>query len=832
MPDPDISTVEARRLLSFHQPTASELGERPGPLGWSRRTFLQAIGAGVFGGAAIGAIADDFFGGDVPEAWAGTPIGANDGILVVITMYGGNDSLNTLVPYSDPRYTELRPNIAIAANRVLKINDQVGFHPELTYLKSLYDAGQVAAVQGLGYGSPDLSHFTSMAIWMAGKFAGGPATSGWLGRWLDAQPAGVAALAAASIDTSVPLHMVGANRRAVAISDSGDMFGTGSEAQEKRMYDGIRAMAGTGAGRGQWHDLYASTMRQQLDLAADVAPVFVNELPDGELTRKLTVAARLINANIGLRVLDVSFGGFDNHENEPGDHSDLMTDLNRGLQSFFSTLSSGFRNRVTLMTVSEFGRTPDSNDSNGTDHGTTAAHFVIGANVNGGLKGYAPSLAEQDLDDNGRLRSSVDFRSMYGSVMDGWMGGGGSTIVQGGFEDLRLFRAGPGATGSIAETPIVVIPSRSRPAGYVPMTPQRVFDTRDGSGGRLGPLGTGESWTFSFAGQFDVPTDAVAAAINLTSVEATAPTFITVWPAGENKPFTANLNPVPGLAVPNLVVARLGSAASISLFNLAGTVHLVADLVGYFRTDSSLGMTPLTPSRMLDTRDGTGGSLGPIGPAGVIDLQVAGVGEVSANCKAVALNVTVTQPTDGSFLTVWPSGKPMPLAASVNMVAGQTVPNLVFATVGEDGRVKIFNKAGTTHVVADVLGCFSDDAPGKFVALTPSRALDTRDGTGAPVAPVGQSPLRVKLAGRNGVPTDGVSAVLMNVTAVRPTAETFITVFPSGQQRPLAANLNASAGQIVPNMVIGRLGPDGSVAIYNHGGGVDLVADVMGYFTT
>jgi hypothetical protein len=484
------------------------------------------------------------------------------------------------------------------------------------------------------------------------------------------------------------------------------------------------------------------------------------------------------------------------------------------------------------MTASEFGRTPESNDSAGTDHGTTAPHFVIGANVNGGLKGYAPSLAEQDFDGNGRLVSSVDFRSMYGSVLDGWMGGGGSSILQGSFENLNLFRSGPGTAGSVQDTPIVVIPSRSRPAGYVPMTPQRVFDTRDGSGGRQGALGANESWNFSFSTQFDVPADAVAVAINLTSVNATAPTFVTVWPTGENRPFTANLNPVPGLAVPNLAVARLGSNASISLYNLAGSVDLVADLVGYFRTESYLGLAPVTPSRLLDTRDGTGGTLGVVGPESSIDLQVAGVGEISANAKAVALNVTVTQPTAGSFLTVWPSGKPMPLAASVNMVTGQTVPNLVFATVGDDGKIKIFNKAGSTHIVADVLGCFSDDAPGRFVALTPSRALDTRDGTGATAGQIGQSPLRVKLIGRNGIPDDGVSAVLLNVTAVRPSADTYLTVFPSGQQRPLAANLNAVAGQIVPNMVIGRLGDDGSVAIFNYGGAVDVVADVMGYFTT
>jgi len=279
------------------------------------------------------------------------------------------------------------------------------------------------------------------------------------------------------------------------------------------------------------------------------------------------------------------------------------------------------------------------------------------------------------------------------------------------------------------------------------------------------------------------------------------------------------------------VVGRLGPNASICLYNLSGSVHLVGDLVGYFRADSWLGMAPLTPTRLLDTRDGTGGTLGAVGAGQSIDLQVAGQGGVSDRCKAVALNVTVTQPTAGSFLTVWPSGEPMPLAASVNMVPGQTVPNMVLATVGENGKISIFNKFGSTHVVADVLGCFADDAPGRFVALTPSRALDTRVGQGAPQARVAQSPLVVKLAGRNGIPADGVSSVLLNVTAVMPSASTYVTVYPSDQPCPTAANLNAVAGQVVPNMVLGRLGPDGSVAIFNYAGDVDIVADVMGYFT-
>ncbi len=268
MLDPDISTDDALALWS--QPDLRD-GDHVGPLGWTRRTFLQAIGAGVFGGAAVGTIGPEFFGGDIPEAWAGTPIGANDGIVIVVTLYGGNDGLNTFVPYGDGQYYAQRANIAIPQNQVLAVNSMVGFAPQLTYLKALYDAGQVAAIQGVGYANPDLSHFTSMGIWMNGSLGGGPANTGWVGRWLDGQPAATADLDAASLDASVPLHMQGATRRAAGIPPNGGMFGVDNGASDLRMYAGLRELAAVGAGRGALHDTFTSTMTRQLDLAVEVA---------------------------------------------------------------------------------------------------------------------------------------------------------------------------------------------------------------------------------------------------------------------------------------------------------------------------------------------------------------------------------------------------------------------------------------------------------------------------------------------------------------------------------------------------------------------------------
>jgi uncharacterized protein (DUF1501 family) len=829
MLDPDISTADALRLLS--QP--GHLGDAAGPNGWTRRKFLQAVGGGVLGGAALNAFGDRLglgrLGFDLPDAFANPPIGAHDGIIVNIVLYGGNDGLNTVVPYTNGRYYEVRGpsngNLAIPAGQVLPLDGTFGLHPSLSYTKQLWDAGQLAIVHGVGYPNPDLSHFTSMAIWMNARFGVGPPSTGWIGRWLDGQPAATADLMAATIGSSVPLHLLGAVRRAVAVPQNGNgMFGTGTDPAEIRMFNGLRALA-TPAGLGPWHDMFATVLKTQLDLAKDVSPVY-SPVPTGdEFVQKMTVAARLINANLGFRVLDLGLDSFDTHDRQPANHADLLTQFDTGLATFFSTLDPTYYSRVTVVTMSEFGRTPYSNDSSGTDHGTANVQFVIGPNVKGGHYGQPSSFATIN-DQWDRFDMTTDFRNVLGTVIDGWMGGGASAILNGSFENLGFFQTGPGDPPPSGGIPPLINPPSS-PTEFVSMNPQRLFDTRDGTGGRLGPLGQGESWPFSIRGQFGVPAEAIAVAINLTAVDATIPTFVTAWPGGQDRPTTSNLNPVPGMAVPNLAIVRLGNAGDVNFFNNSGSVHLLADVVGYFRDGSSIGMQPLAPARLLDTRDGTGA----IGQGEVRDLLVAGRGGVSANPQAVALNVTVTGPTAGSFLTVWPSGEERPFASSVNMVPGQTVPNMVLARVGSNGMVSIYNNTGATHVVIDVLGCFDGNAGGRYVALSPRRVLDTRDGTGAPAAKVGQAPLPVTLLGRGGVPSSGVSGVMLNVTAVAPSANTFVTVYPSDSDRPLASNLNVTAGQVIPNMVLARVGADGAVMMFNNGGLIDLVADVVGYFT-
>ena len=254
--------------------------------------------------------------------------------------------------------------------------------------------------------------------------------------------------------------------------------------------------------------------------------------------------------------------------------------------------------------------------------------------------------------------------------------------------------------------------------------------------------------------------------------------------------------------------------------------------------------TPVVPGRLLDTRpamatiDGLGRPAVPLGANSSLTVPVLGRAGVPADgVSAVVLNVTVTNPTAASFLTVWPQGAKRPTASNLNFVAGQTVPNLVVAKVGSSGRVALYNLSGRVDVVVDVAG-FVPETDG-FVPLVPARLLETRaglptiDGLGRPGAPLGaQRSIDIQVTGRGGVPGSGVDSVALNVTATNVTAASYLTVWPAGQRRPVASNLNMVAGQTVPNLVVAKVGAGGRVSVYNHSGVTDIVADVAGYFLT
>jgi hypothetical protein len=205
--------------------------------------------------------------------------------------------------------------------------------------------------------------------------------------------------------------------------------------------------------------------------------------------------------------------------------------------------------------------------------------------------------------------------------------------------------------------------------------------------------------------------------------------------------------------------------------------------------------------------------------------------------SAVVMNVTVTEPTASSVLTVWPAGETRPTASNLNYVPGQTVPNLVVVKVGTDGKVNLRNLSGSTHVIADVVGWYSDNtvatSGARYQPLSPARILDTREGNGAPKAKVGPGrTVALQVTDRGGVPATGVSAVVMNVTVTEPTAPSVLTVWPAGETRPTASNLNYVPGQTVPNLVVVKVGTDGKVNLRNLSGSTHVVADVVGWYDT
>jgi hypothetical protein len=249
-------------------------------------------------------------------------------------------------------------------------------------------------------------------------------------------------------------------------------------------------------------------------------------------------------------------------------------------------------------------------------------------------------------------------------------------------------------------------------------------------------------------------------------------------------------------------------------------------------------LTPVVPTRLLDTRDGTGraGNVAPLGPGQQLDLAVTNVAGIPATgVEAVVLNVTATGPTSGGWLAIWPTGAAQPLVSNLNFVPGQTVPNLVTVAVGTGGSVSIYNSSGSTHVVADVVAWYastSGQPGGRFHATAPARVLDTRSGLGG-TGPVAQgTALKLHVTGAGGVPSSGVTAVVMNVTVTEPTAAGFLTVFPDNASRPLASSLNFVAGQTVPNLVLVAVPPSGVVDFYNSSGSVHVIADVVGWYDT
>ncbi|WP_371476645.1 hypothetical protein [Kitasatospora sp. NBC_00315] len=371
------------------------------------------------------------------------------------------------------------------------------------------------------------------------------------------------------------------------------------------------------------------------------------------------------------------------------------------------------------------------------------------------------------------------------------------------------------------------------PSTLVPVSPARLLDTRAGTGAPKAKLGPDSTLTLTVAGRAGLPLTGVSAVVlNVTVTNPTEASHVTAYPHGTGRPTASNLNFTPGETIPNQVTVPVVDGR-IDFYNHLGTVDLVADVSAYYTPgDAGSRYTALpTPARLLDTRAGTGSAKAKLGPDSSLTVQVAGRGGVPAEgVTAVILNVTVTNPTDESYVTAYPHGTGRPTASNLNFTPGESIPNQVVVPV-VDGRIDLYNHIGAVDLVADVSGYFS--ASGSvFVPTGPARALDTRNGTGGFQGRLGPSAIALTV-GRwaNGVPPYGVTGAALNVTVTNATDSSFLAVYGTGPGWPIptTSSLNFSAGQTIANAVTPSVG-DG-VIFANHVGSTDVIADVSGYFT-
>jgi hypothetical protein len=364
----------------------------------------------------------------------------------------------------------------------------------------------------------------------------------------------------------------------------------------------------------------------------------------------------------------------------------------------------------------------------------------------------------------------------------------------------------------------------SQPGKFVQSAPVRLLDTRAAVGvPTRTPVAQGGVVRLALG----LPADAKAVVLNLTATDTRSAGYLTVYPDGQAKPATSNLDFASGETRANLVTVAV-TDGSVDICNQSAGADVIADLEGYYTDDTATtgsSYYPLSPSRLLDTR----ASHTPVGPHSSIALTVTGQAGVPATgVTSVVLNVTETDATTPGFFTVYADGQPVPPVSHLNFGRDETVPNLVVVPVPADGKVDIGNAAGTADAIVDVEGYYSTSPLGSgFSAVTPSRIEDTRT---AHSRVAGGTSVAVQVEGAGGVPSSGVTAALVNVTSADATQAGYFTVYPDGADRPTASNLNFAPRQAVANLVAVPVGADGKIDVYNGSGSADVIVDVFGYF--
>ncbi len=361
-------------------------------------------------------------------------------VLVVVQLGGGNDGLNTVIPYSEGKYYDARPRLAVSAESVLQLNDQVGLHPSMVSMKGLFDQGKLAVIQGVGYPNPNRSHFRSMEIWHTASMTEN-APTGWLGRLLDATHHEQKALwKAANIGSEIPQSRA-TRKTFVPSRASVQSFGL-RETGARRTTDGVRLYAAQAAMGGALAllsqtgtDAYESTL-QLKGKTASYKPMAT--YPGNALGTALKTSAQLISSNLGTGVCYVTTGGFDTHVGQPGAQTGLLKAVSDAVAAFQDDLAAqGMEKDVMTLIWTEFGRRVKENGSSGTDHGTAGPVFVVGGGINGGLFGETPSV--RNLDDNGDLKFSTDFRSVYSTLLSRWFQTNPKDVLPENYPEIPLW---------------------------------------------------------------------------------------------------------------------------------------------------------------------------------------------------------------------------------------------------------------------------------------------------------------------------------------------------------------------------------------------------------
>ena len=368
--------------------------------------------------------------------------------LIVIQLTGGNDYLNTVVPYGEGRYYDSRSTVNIPQDRVLALDDKVGFNPSMGPMMALWDEGKVAVINGIGYENPNRSHFRSMDIWHTAE-PEAIGTEGWLGRAIrDIDPQGENVLTGINFGRGLPRAL---GCPGVSVASVGDLatYGLFPDVQDEelRMFtlEAFTKMYGAGAGRDPVMDMLAKTGRDAYE-GADVlrtAPAQYSspvEYRSDSLSQNARSIAQVFLADLGTRVYYTQHGSFDTHSGELPTHASLWDDVAGAVGSLMDDLKEhGREDDAAILVFSEFGRRIKDNGT-GSDHGSGGVAFLIGGAVNGGMYGEYPSLAEADQI-QGDLRPNNDFRSTYSAILEKWLGLDPDPIVNGNFEQFDLFRA-------------------------------------------------------------------------------------------------------------------------------------------------------------------------------------------------------------------------------------------------------------------------------------------------------------------------------------------------------------------------------------------------------